>query len=191
MNQKTPVVILFLFVNLFAFAQNDLLKLGAEISFSSEKYVLTRSGKPYNNYYIQEYIRASENIQNFTKSIVVMAIIDTTTTDQLLALKMKELDKMKEKGTKLDYKPFINEEEGRMIEYSIHDEISFQWTIQRFEVQKTKTNKDVGFVFSYVERKKITPEQPLEKIKSSVDEKMIGYVNEVGAITLPKVIIED
>jgi hypothetical protein len=191
MNQKIQVVILFLFVNLFAFAQNDLLKLGAEISFSSEKYVLTRSGKPYNNYYIQEYIRASENPQNFTKSIVIMAIVDTTTTDHLLSLKIKELDKMKEKGTKVDYKPFINEEEGRMIEYSIYDEVSFQWNIQRFEVQKTKTNKDVGFIFSYVERKKITTEQSLEKIKSLVDEKMIGYVNEVGAITLPKVIIED
>lgn len=191
MNQKIQVVILFLFVNLFAFAQNDLLKLGTEISFSSEKYVLTRSGKPYNNYYIQEYIRASENPQNFTKSIVIMAIVDTTTTDQLLAIKMKELDKMKEKGTKVDYKPFINEEEGSMIEYSIYDELEHQWTIQRFEVQKTKSNKDVGFIFTYVERKKITTEQSLEKIKSLVDEKMIGYVNEVGAITLPKVIIED
>ena len=191
MNQKIQVVILFLFVNLFAFAQNDLLKLGTEISFSSEKYVLTRTGKPYNNYYIQEYIRASENPQNFTKSIVIMAIVDTTTTDHLLSLKIKELDKMKEKGTKVDYKPFINEEEGRMIEYSIHDEVSFQWNIQRFEVQKTKSSKDVGFIFSYVERKKITTEQSLEKIKSLVNEKMIGYVNEVGAITLPKVIIED
>lgn len=191
MTQKTQIVLLFLFINLFAFAQNDLLKLGTEISFSSEKYLLTRSGKPYNNYYIQEYIRASENPENFTKSIVVMAIVDTTSTDQLLAIKMDELDKMKKKGMNVNYKPFINEKEGRMIEYSIYDEVSFQWNIQRFEVQKTKTNKDVGFIFSYVERKKITTEQPLEKIKSLVDEKMIGYVNEMGTITLPKVIIED
>lgn len=191
MNTKTYFLLFLVWFNLSAFAQNDFLQLGKEISFSSEKFVLTRSGKPYNNYYIQEYIRASENPNNFTKSIVVMAIVDTTTTDQLLALKMKELDKMKEKGTKVDYKPFVNEEDGSMIEYSIYDELGHQWTIQRFEVQKTKTNKDIGVIFTYVERKKFTAQQTLEKIESSIDEKLINYVNEMGMITLPKVILED
>lgn len=191
MNKKIHFLLLVLFINLFAFAQNDLLQIGKEISFSSEKYVLTRSGKPYNNYYIQEYIRPSENSHNFSKAIVIMAIVDTTSTDHLLDLKIKELDKMQKNGSKVEFKPFINEEDGRMIEYSIHDEISFQWTIQRFEVQKTKSNKDIGIIFSYVERKKITSKETLETIKSLKDEKLISYVNEMGTITLPKVILED
>ena len=120
-----------------------------------------------------------------------MAIVDSTSTDQLLGIKIYELDKLKEKGADIEYKPLLNVDGGKMLEYSIYNENNYQWTIQRFEIQKTKTNKDIGIIFSYVERKKITTEQPIEKIKLSKNEKMVNYVTEMGETTLPKVILED
>jgi hypothetical protein len=168
-------------------AQEDKLGIGKMIEFSSEKYQLTRMAKPYNNYFIQEYIRPSENTDNFTKSVVVMAIIDSTSTDQLLGIKMKELDKMKEKNKTLKYNIFADDKEGRMIEFSIYDEKYYYWNIQRYEVQTTKLNEMVGFMYTYVERFKITEKDTPASITAHINEKKISFINEISIMPLPKI----
>ncbi len=184
-------VIFYLTIIFSVNAQNNLpkdaLEIGEELTFSSEKYKLTRSGKPYNNYFIQEYIRPKETINSFVKSIVVMAIVDTTTVDQLLDLKLKDFKKLKEKNNSLTYEILLNDEGGRMVEFTLNDKDFVYWNIQRFDVQKTKTDQTVGVIYTYVEKKSITELNTIAKILQSIKEKRVNYITEVGEIKLPKV----
>lgn len=185
------LIVLLLTYSAISFSQSesakDFMQIGHEIKFSSEKYQLTRTVKPYNNYFIQEYIRPSENTQSFTKAIVMMVVVDTTTTDHLLALKIKELDKLREKQPNLIYEILLNEKDGRMIEFILSDEKYLYWNIQRFSVQKLENGQDAAVIYTYIEKKPLTVKNTREKILKSIKEKRVNYITEVGETEIPKI----
>lgn len=193
MKTHKPQILLFTlficcsFSTLFGQQNRDILSIGSSIKFSSETYYLTRSHKPYNNYYIQEYIRPKENVSNFTKSVVVMAIIDTSSTDRLVGIKLTELKKMKEKNKTVNYQVLFNEGEGRIIEFSMSDGKYHFWNIQRFTVQTLKDGRQVGVMYTYIEKEKISDKWSIRDITNHIKNKRVSYITEVGEITLPMV----
>ena len=174
-------------LNIWSQQPIDQLKIGTQIKFSSETYQLTRSAKPYNNYFIQEYIRSKENIDNFTKSIVVIAIIDTTTTDHMVGIKLNELKKLQEKDKSIKYQVFFNEGDDRIIEFSMTNNQFHFWNIQRYTVQKLNDGREVGIMYTYVEREKITKKWSLDNIRKNIKNKRVGYISEVGEIKIPQI----
>lgn len=180
-----PLLLFCSFSTLFGQHNKDILGIGSSIKFSSERYHLTRSHKPYNNYYIQEFIRPNENVNNFTKSVVVMAIIDTSSTDRLVGIKLAELKKMKEKNKTVYYQVLFNEGEGRIIEFSMSDGIYHFWNIQRYTVQTLKNGRQVGVMYTYIEKEKITDKWSIKDITENIKNKRISYITEVGEIEIP------
>ncbi len=166
-------------------ANKDHMGIGQQLKFSSEQYQLTRSEKPFNNYFIQEYIRSEETPNNFTKSIVVMGIIDTISTERMVGIRLKELEKYTEKNVKSQI--LFNGEGGIILEFTMNDEKFHFWNIQRFYTQKLSNGESIIAIYTYVERKPITALQTLKSITDNIANKRVGFITEVGEIILPKI----
>lgn len=187
---KQYIYILILLLNfLFSPGQNtnDWLGIGDNLTFSSESYHLSRSEKPYNNYFVQEYIRPHENFNTFSKSIIVMTIVDTTSADQLITLKIEELEKIKHNNKNIKYQVLLNDEGGRMIEFSIYNDNYYFWNIQRYEIQVLPNQQMAGVIYTYIERINLNTGLDIKNIKESIKRKRINFINEVGSIKLPEI----
>lgn len=189
-------IILFLSINFviyLGYAQKstiDYLGIGYSTTFSGQEYFLNQSFRPYNNYFIQEYLRQSQTSINFNKSIVVVGIIDSTSIDQLASLKLEELKKMKTKNKTVNFQVMFKDNGGRMIEFSYFDGNYHFWNIQRYKVQTMKNGSQVGVMYTYVEREKISNQRSIKDIHESIKEKRVAYINEVGEMEIPLVMLE-
>ncbi|MCB9425425.1 MAG: hypothetical protein H6584_00095 [Flavobacteriales bacterium] len=194
MRLNNSILILILnFVFYFGCAQKstiDYLGIGDSTKFSSQHYYLNQSFRPYKNYFIQEYLKLNQNIHNFNKSIVIVGIIDSTSIDQLASLKLDELKQMKIKNKTVNFQIMFKDDGGRMIEFSYFDGTYHFWNIQRYTVQTLKNGRQVGVMYTYVEREIISNQRSIKDIQESIEEKRVSYINEVGEMDLPSVSIE-
>src|SRR4051812_27778928 len=113
MNSKTRLTISLvgLFAAVFSYGQTEkkntsYLGIVGPIVFDAVSYNLAWSSHPSNNYYREEYIPSGQPVEKFKKLIIVEVITGETKVEDIVALKVAELIKIKKSNPVVNYEKF-------------------------------------------------------------------------------------
>ncbi len=171
---------------------SDYLKIGNEMMFNKEKYLLKWTSHPSGNYYKQGYIKSGEDLSRYHNMLLVEAINEDIRIKDVLKSKVSELELRKKWDYVANYQVFENKElktEG-VIDFVVSDTMYiYEWNLYRYQVQKGPDKKNILVLFAYSFRDSLNDDNDLKKFFGNIKENRMDMITTLTSFEIPKVSI--
>ena len=111
---KRRLVLFLILIVQFFMAQNkveDYLHLGDKYRFDNKDYKLVWSSHPASNFYKQEYILPNENVEKYTRMIMIDFLEGDLTPEDAISNNIDNLENSKKQNPIINYQMYEREDE--------------------------------------------------------------------------------
>ena len=190
--KKRLVLFLMLMVQFFM-AQNkveDYLHLGDKYRFDNKDYKLVWSSHPASNFYKQEYILPNENVEKYTRMIMIDFLEGDLTPKDAISNFVNNLENSKKQNPIINYQMYEREDEY-MLDFIISKNsqdgkeiLILERNVYRYF--RINTPKRKGVLLFGVSDRAYTKKE-MDNMFSVLKNKKLDLVNKVIQIEVPKI----
>ena len=190
---KRRLVLFLIFMVQFFMAQKkveDYLHLGDKYRFDNKDYKLVWSSHPMDNFYKQEYILPNENVEKYTRMIMIDFIEGDLNPKDVLSGLVNSLENSKKQNPVINYKVYEKNNEY-MIDFIMSensqdgkDVLILERNVYRYF--RINTPKRKGILLFGVSDRAYTKKE-MDNMFSVLKNKKLDLVNKVIQIEVPKI----
>ena len=190
---KRRLVLFLMFIAQFVMAQNkveDYLHLGSKYRFDNKDYKLVWSSPPASNFYKQEYILPNENVEKYTRMIMIDFLEGDLTPKDAISNFVNNLENSKKQNPIINYQMYERENEY-MLDFIISKNsqdgkeiLILERNIYRYF--RINTPKRKGVLLFGVSDRAYTKKE-MDNMFSVLKNKKLDLVNKVIQIEVPKI----
>lgn len=168
----------------------DYLSVPGPILFEGEKYVLKWSSFD-KNYFKQEYLRSSDSLKQVNKMVAVEVLLGNLTIEELMGVKVKEIEKRKGKDPVANYQVLDNKKTGEsLLDFLISEGDLYEWNAYRYKVINTNKGRAV-LLFSYTFRSFEEANLKLDDFFPYLKENRMNLIGKVAKFQVPSITIKE
>ena len=191
---KRRLVLFLMLMVQFFMAQNkveDYLHLGDKYRFDNKDYKLVWSSHPASNFYKQEYILPNENVEKYTRMIMIDFLEGDLTPKDAISNHVNNLENSKKQNPIINYQMYEREGEEYMLDFitSKNSQDGKEVLILERNVYRyfrINTLKRKGLLIFGVSDRAYTKEE-MDNMFLTLENKKYDLVNKVGQIEVPKI----
>ena len=190
---KRRLVLFLMLMVQFFMAQNkveDYLHLGDKYRFDNKDYKLVWSSHPASNFYKQEYILPNENVEKYTRMIMIDFLEGDLTPKDAISNFVNNLENSKKQNPIINYQMYERENEY-MLDFIISkisqdgkEILILERNIYRYF--RINTPKRKGVLLFGVSDRAYTKKE-MDNMFSVLKNKKLDLVNKVIQIEVPKI----
>ena len=190
--RRRLVLFLMLMVQFFM-AQNkveDYLHLGDKYRFDNKDYKLVWSSHPASNFYKQEYILPNENVEKYTRMIMIDFLEGDLTPKDAISNFVNNLENSKKQNPIINYQMYEREDEY-MLDFIINknsqdgkEVLILERNVYRYF--RINTPKRKGVLLFGVSDRAYTKKE-MDNMFSVLKNKKLDLVNKIIQIEVPKI----
>ena len=190
---KRRLVLFLMLMVQFFMAQNkveDYLHLGDKYRFDNKDYKLVWSSHPASNFYKQEYILPNENVEKYTRMIMIDFLEGDLTPKDAISNFVNNLENSKKQNPIINYQMYERENEY-MLDFIIiknsqdgKEILILERNIYRYF--RINTPKRKGVLLFGVSDRAYTKKE-MDNMFSVLKNKKLDLVNKVIQIEVPKI----
>ena len=190
---KRRLVLFLMFITQFVMAQNkveDYLHLGSKYRFDNKDYELVWSSHPASNFYKQEYILPNENVEKYTRMIMIDFLEGDLTPKDVLSSLANSLENSKKQNPVINYKVYEKNNEY-MIDFIMSENsqdgkevLILERNVYRYF--RINTPKRKGILLFGVSDRAYTKKE-MDNMFSVLKNNKLELVNKVAKIEVPKI----
>ena len=190
---KRRLVLFLMLMVQFFMAQNkveDYLHLGSKYRFDNKDYKLVWSSHPASNFYKQEYILPNENVEKYTRMIMIDFLEGDLTPKDAISNFVNSLENSKKQNPVINYKVYEKNNEY-MIDFIMSENsqdgkevLILERNVYRYFRINTPNRKGV-LLFGISDRAYTKKE--MDNMFSVLKNKKLDLVNKVIQIEVPKI----
>ena len=190
---KRRLVLFLMLMVQFFMAQNkveDYLHLGDKYRFDNKDYKLVWSSHPASNFYKQEYILPNENVEKYTRMIMIDFLEGDLTPKDAISNFVNNLENSKKQNPIINYQMYERENEY-MLDFIISknsqdgkDVLILERNVYRYF--RINTPKRKGVLLFGVSDRAYTKKE-MDNMFSILKNKKLDLVNKVIQIEVPKI----
>ena len=190
---KRRLVLFLMLMVQFFMAQNkveDYLHLGSKYRFDNKDYKLVWSSHPASNFYKQEYILPNENVEKYTRMIMIDFLEGDLTPKDAISNFVNNLENSKKQNPIINYQMYERENEY-MLDFIISknsqdgkEVLILERNVYRYFRINTPNRKGV-LLFGISDRAYTKKE--MDNMFSVLKNKKLDLVNKVIQIEVPKI----
>ena len=190
---KKRLVLFLVFIAQFVMAQNkveDYLHLGSKYRFDNKDYELVWSSHPASNFYKQEYILPNENVEKYTRMIMIDFLEGDLTPKDAISNFVNNLENSKKQNPIINYQMYEREDEY-MLDFIISknsqdgkEVLILERNVYRYF--RINTPKRKGILLFGVSDRAYTKKE-MDNMFSVLKNKKLDLVNKVIQIEVPKI----
>ena len=191
---KRRLVLFLMLMVQFFMAQNkveDYLHLGDKYRFDNKDYKLVWSSHPASNFYKQEYILPNENVEKYTRMIMIDFLEGDLTPKDAISNFVNNLENSKKQNPIINYQMYEREGEEYMLDFitSKNSQDGKEVLILERNVYRyfrINTPKRKGLLLFGVSDRAYTKKE-MDNMFSVLKNKKLDLVNKVIQIEVPKI----
>ena len=190
---KKRLVLFLMFIAQFVLAQNkveDYLHLGSKYRFDNKDYELVWSSHPASNFYKQEYILPNENVEKYTRMIMIDFLEGDLTPKDAISNFVNNLENSKKQNPIINYQMYEREDEY-MLDFIISknsqdgkEVLILERNVYRYF--RINTPKRKGILLFGVSDRAYTKKE-MDNMFSVLKNNKLELVNKVAKIEVPKI----
>ena len=190
---KRRLVLFLMLMVQFFMAQNkveDYLHLGDKYRFDNKDYKLVWSSHPASNFYKQEYILPNENVEKYTRMIMIDFLEGDLTPNDVLSGLVNSLENSKKQNPVINYKVY-EKNNDYMIDFIMSENsqdgkevLILERNVYRYF--RINTPKRKGVLLFGVSDRAYTKKE-MDNMFSVLKNKKLDLVNKVIQIEVPKI----
>ena len=190
---KRRLVLFLMFMVQFFMAQKkveDYLHLGNKYRFDNKDYKLVWSSHPASNFYKQEYILPNENVEKYTRMIMIDFLEGDLTPKDAISNFVNNLENSKKQNPIINYQMYEREDEY-MLDFIISknsqdgkEVLILERNVYRYF--RINTPKRKGVLLFGVSDRAYTKKE-MDNMFSVLKNKKLDLVNKVIQIEVPKI----
>lgn len=190
---KRRLILFLMLMVQFFMAQNkveDYLHLGDKYRFDNKDYKLVWSSHPMDNFYKQEYILSNENVEKYTRMIMIDFLEGDLTPKDAISNFVNNLENSKKQNPIINYQMYEREDEY-MLDFIISknsqdgkEVLILERNVYRYF--RINTPKRKGVLLFGVSDRAYTKEE-MDNMFSVLKNKKLDLVNKVIQIEVPKI----
>ena len=190
---KRRLVLFLMLMVQFFMAQNkveDYLHLGDKYRFDNKDYKLVWSSHPMDNFYKQEYILSNENVEKYTRMIMIDFLEGDLTPKDVISNFVNNLENSKKQNPIINYQMYEREDEY-MLDFIISknsqdgkEVLILERNVYRYF--RINTPKRKGILLFGVSDRAYTKKE-MDNMFSVLKNKKLDLVNKVIQIEVPKI----
>ena len=191
---KRRFVLFLMLIVQFFMAQKkveDYLHLGDKYRFDNKDYKLVWSSHPMDNFYKLEYILPNENVEKYTRMIMIDFLERDLTPKDAISNHVNNLENSKKQNPIINYQMYEREGEEYMLDFitSKNSQDGKEVLILERNVYRyfrINTPKRKGLLIFGVSDRAYTKEE-MDNMFLTLENKKYDLVNKVGQIEVPKI----
>jgi hypothetical protein len=190
---KRRLILFLMLMVQFFMAQNkveDYLHLGDKYRFDNKDYKLVWSSHPMDNFYKQEYILSNENVEKYTRMIMIDFLEGDLTPKDAISNFVNNLENSKKQNPIINYQMYEREDEY-MLDFIISknsqdgkEVLILERNVYRYF--RINTPKRKGVLLFGVSDRAYTKKE-MDNMFSVLKNKKLDLVNKVIQIEVPKI----
>ena len=190
---KRRLILFLMLMVQFFMAQNkveDYLHLGDKYRFDNKDYKLVWSSHPMDNFYKQEYILSNENVEKYTRMIMIDFLEGDLTPKDVISNFVNNLENSKKQNPIINYQMYEREDEY-MLDFIISKNsqdgkeiLILERNVYRYF--RINTPKRKGVLLFGVSDRAYTKKE-MDNMFSVLKNKKLDLVNKVIQIEVPKI----
>ena len=190
---KRRLVLFLMLMVQFFMAQNkveDYLHLGDKYRFDNKDYKLVWSSHPASNFYKQEYILPNENVEKYTRMIMIDFLEGDLTPKDAISNCVNNLENSKKQNPIINYQMYEREDEY-MLDFIISknsqdgkEVLILERNVYRYF--RINTPKRKGVLLFGISDRAYTKKE-MDNMFSVLKNKKLDLVNKVIQIEVPKI----
>ena len=190
---KRRLILFLMLMVQFFMAQNkveDYLHLGDKYRFDNKDYKLVWSSHPMDNFYKQEYILSNENVEKYTRMIMIDFLEGDLTPKDAISNFVNNLENSKKQNPIINYQMYEREDEY-MLDFIISknsqdgkEVLILERNVYRYF--RINTPKRKGVLLFGVSDRAYTKKE-MDNMFSILKNKKLDLVNKVIQIEVPKI----
>ena len=190
---KRRLILFLMLMVQFFMAQNkveDYLHLGDKYRFDNKDYKLVWSSHPASNFYKQEYILPNENVEKYTRMIMIDFLEGDLTPKDAISNNVNNLENSKKQNPIINYQMYEREDEY-MLDFIISknsqdgkEVLILERNVYRYF--RINTPKRKGVLLFGVSDRAYTKKE-MDNMFSVLKNKKLDLVNKVIQIEVPKI----
>ena len=190
---KRRLVLFLMLMVQFFMAQNkveDYLHLGDKYRFDNKDYKLVWSSHPASNFYKQEYILPNENVEKYTRMIMIDFLEGDLTPKDAISNFVNNLENSKKQNPIINYQMYERENEY-MLDFIISknsqdgkEVLILERNVYRYF--RINTPKRKGILLFGVSDRAYTKKE-MDNMFSVLKNKKLDLVNKIIQIEVPKI----
>ena len=190
---KRRLVLFLMLMVQFFMAQNkveDYLHLGDKYRFDNKDYKLVWSSHPASNFYKQEYILPNENVEKYTRMIMIDFLEGDLTPKDAISNFVNNLENSKKQNPIINYQMYEREDEY-MLDFIISknsqdgkEVLILERNVYRYF--RINTPKRKGLLIFGVSDRAYTKEE-MDNMFLTLENKKYDLVNKIIQIEVPKI----
>jgi hypothetical protein len=190
---KRRLVLFLMLMVQFFMAQNkveDYLHLGDKYRFDNKDYKLVWSSHPASNFYKQEYILPNENVEKYTRMIMIDFLEGDLTPKDAISNFVNNLENSKKQNPIINYQMYEREDEY-MLDFIISknsqdgkEVLILERNVYRYF--RINTPKRKGILLFGVSDRAYTKKE-MDNMFSVLKNKKLDLVNKIIQIEVPKI----
>ena len=190
---KRRLILFLMLMVQFFMAQNkveDYLHLGDKYRFDNKDYKLVWSSHPMDNFYKQEYILSNENVEKYTRMIMIDFLEGDLTPKDVISNFVNNLENSKKQNPIINYQMYEREDEY-MLDFIISknsqdgkEVLILERNVYRYF--RINTPKRKGILLFGVSDRAYTKKE-MDNMFSVLKNKKLDLVNKVIQIEVPKI----
>jgi len=190
---KRRLILFLMLMVQFFMAQNkveDYLHLGDKYRFDNKDYKLVWSSHPASNFYKQEYILPNENVEKYTRMIMIDFLEGDLTPKDAISNFVNNLENSKKQNPIINYQMYEREDEY-MLDFIISknsqdgkEGLILERNVYRYF--RINTPKRKGVLLFGVSDRAYTKKE-MDNMFSVLKNKKLDLVNKVIQIEVPKI----
>ena len=190
---KRRLILFLMLMVQFFMAQNkveDYLHLGDKYRFDNKDYKLVWSSHPASNFYKQEYILPNENVEKYTRMIMIDFLEGDLTPKDAISNFVNNLENSKKQNPIINYQMYEREDEY-MLDFIISknsqdgkEVLILERNVYRYF--RINTPKRKGVLLFGVSDRAYTKKE-MDNMFSVLKNKKLDLVNKVIQIEVPKI----
>ena len=191
---KRRLVLFLMLMVQFFMAQNkveDYLHLGDKYRFDNKDYKLVWSSHPASNFYKQEYILPNENVEKYTRMIMIDFLEGDLTPKDAISNFVNNLENSKKQNPIINYQMYEREGEEYMLDFIISknsqdgkEVLILERNVYRYF--RINTPKRKGVLLFGISDRAYTKKE-MDNMFSVLKNKKLDLVNKVIQIEVPKI----
>ena len=190
---KRRLILFLMLMVQFFMAQNkveDYLHLGDKYRFDNKDYKLVWSSHPMDNFYKQEYILSNENVEKYTRMIMIDFLEGDLTPKDVISNFVNNLENSKKQNPVINYKVYEKNNEY-MIDFIMSENsqdgkeiLILERNVYRYF--RINTPKRKGVLLFGISDRAYTKKE-MDNMFSVLKNKKLDLVNKVIQIEVPKI----
>ena len=190
---KRRLILFLMLMVQFFMAQNkveDYLHLGDKYRFDNKDYKLVWSSHPMDNFYKQEYILSNENVEKYTRMIMIDFLEGDLTPKDVISNFVNNLENSKKQNPIINYQMYEREDEY-MLDFIISknsqdgkEVLILERNVYRYF--RINTPKRKGILLFGVSDRAYTKKE-MDNMFSVLKNNKFELVNKVAKIEVPKI----